>query len=172
MKFVMKPKWNRILVLPLLAVAMQALADDKTDVKKEVEYQMNTYASALKAKNPGAVETLFKRVCTSDFVATGPDGSKQKLNEFISIQKALVRAPVKIEKLTLGIVSIKVEGLKATVKSKSELVGVFEDKASKKKYRVQFNDMSEDTLVKIGTSWKLKASRGLGQTRKLLGEVK
>lgn len=168
----MQLNWNRVLFIPILALALPGVADDKADVKKEVESQISIYSAALKAKNPAAVETLFKRVCTSDFVATASDGSKHKLNEFISIQKALVRTPEKIEKISVSILSIKVEGLKATVKSKSELVGIFVDKESKRKFRVQFIDASEDTLVKIGTSWKLKASRGTSQNQKVLGVVK
>jgi hypothetical protein len=142
--------FSRLLVLPVLAVAVVALADDQSEIKSIHD----RFTKAALANKVPLMLKVADAVTTSDFVVI-EKGKKITKEQWLETIKGQM-GQVKITKWVFTLKNLKVKGNSASVVTTLAVSGQISDPNTGKSVSLDSVSVSNETLAKVNGRWKMR----------------
>lgn len=146
----------------LLSVALPVLA---ADPKAEIQAVYARAEALFKKKDVAGLKGLLTPDCTFH----GADGQKLTVAQWEAQLSGVYKSTVGPIQYRTVIRSAVVQGQKATVEAQQKVSMKVKDNAGKV-HTIEMDETSVDTLVRVGGSWKMRASTTKKSVSKLDGK--
>lgn len=147
------------IVAGLALAAVAAIADEAADLTKSMQAGMNAYVACVMKKDWAGAEKIIKTYFSPKCTMKTTTGQTMTRDQWITTMMAQTKMLKSISKMSMKVVSIKVNGNKATGSETFEMVATIPNMQDPKKTsKLEVKGSSESTYEKVGGKWMVISS--------------